>query len=141
MATVKKSAATAKTATQVVELKRTDAEVSYEDIWTFVQQHAGGNLHNVVIEPLANVELDSDAPVPFGYNGKRGGVRETIQNWMLHGVEGDRRLSVVLSKAKPLGHSSKKPVCLHALLNGGYSTSSSVWGTGYVRLVVQPTAK
>jgi hypothetical protein len=114
--------------------------ISYADIWNFVQKHAGGNLHNVQIVPLANVQLDSESPVPFGYNGKRGGVRETIQNWMLNGVDGDCSLATVLGKAKPLGHSSKKPVCLHALLNGGYSPSSSVWGTGYVKLVVQPKA-
>jgi hypothetical protein len=133
--------ATATKATvQVAELQHNGTEVSYADIWSFVQKHAGGNLHNVQIVPLANVQLDSESPVPFGYNGKRGGVRETIQNWMLNGVDGDCSLATVLGKAKPLGHSSKKPVCLHALLNGGYSPSSSVWGTGYVKLVVQPKA-
>jgi len=35
------------------------------------------------------------------------------------------------------GHSRKKPVCLHALMHGGYSPSSKYWGTPFVKLVVQ----
>jgi hypothetical protein len=80
------------------------------------------------------------APVPFGFNGKAGGVRQTIQNWLLQGVEGNTSLAAILAAAKPLGHSSKKPVCLMAMLQGGYSPSSATWGTPYVKLVVQPQA-
>ena len=105
------------------------------------EEHAGGNLHNVQVVPLANVQADTDQPVPFGFNGKVGGVRATIQGWLLSGVNGNNSLAAILAAAKPLGHSSKKPVCLHALLNGGYSPSSSVWGTAYVKLVVQPQAQ
>jgi hypothetical protein len=104
--------ATATKATvQVAELQHNGTEISYADIWNFVQKHAGGNLHNVQIVPLGNVQLDSESPVPFGYNGKRGGVRETIQNWMLNGVDGDCSLATVLGKAKPLGHSPAKSPC------------------------------
>jgi hypothetical protein len=45
--------ATATKATvQVAELQHNGTEVSYADIWNFVQKHAGGNLHNVQIVPL-----------------------------------------------------------------------------------------
>ena len=115
----------------------TDQELTYDDIWNFVQTKAGGNEANVKIVPLDNVDLKSDAPVPFGYGGKTGGVRQQIQDWMLRGVEGDLTLKTVLNKAAPLGHSRKKPVCLHALLHGGYSPSSKYWMTPYVKLVVQ----
>jgi hypothetical protein len=120
-----------------VELVVTDQELTYDDIWNFVQTQAGGNEANVKIVPLDNVDLKSDAPVPFGYGGRAGGVRQKIQDWMLRGVEGDMTLKAVLNKAAPLGHSRKKPVCLHALLHGGYSPSSKYWMTPYVKLVVQ----
>ena len=120
-----------------VELVVTDQELSYDDIWNFVQTQAGGNEANVKIVPLDNVDLGSDSPVPFGYGGRTGGVRQQIQNWMLRGVDGDLTLKTVLNKAAPLGHSRKKPVCLHALLHGGYSPSSKYWMTPYVKLVVQ----
>ena len=120
-----------------VELMVTDQELTYDDIWNFVQTKAGGNEANVKIVPLDNVDLKSDAPVPFGYGGRAGGVRQQIQDWMLRGVEGDLTLKTVLNKAAPLGHSRKKPVCLHALLHGGYYPSSKYWMTPYVKLVVQ----
>jgi hypothetical protein len=119
------------------ELVVTDKEISYNQIWSFVQQHAGGNEANVKIVPLPNVQLDSESPVPFGYGGRTGGVRQSIQDWMLRGVEGDTSLKAVLNKAAPLGHSRKKPVCLHALMHGGYSPSSKYWMTPFVKLVVQ----
>ena len=120
-----------------VELVVTDQELSYDDIWHFVQTQAGGNEANVKIVPLDNVDFASDSPVPFGYGGRTGGVRQKIQDWMLRGVDGDLTLKTVLNKAAPLGHSRKKPVCLHALLHGGYSPSSKYWMTPYVKLVVQ----
>ena len=120
-----------------VELVVTDQELSYDDIWHFVQTQAGGNEANVKIVPLDNVDFGSDSPVPFGYGGRTGGVRQQIQNWMLRGVDGDLTLKTVLNKAAPLGHSRKKPVCLHALLHGGYSPSSKYWMTPFVKLVVK----
>ena len=120
-----------------VELLVKDDELTYDDIWQFVQTKAGGNEANVKIVPLDNVDLKSEAPVPFGYGGKAGGVRQKIQDWMLRGVDGDTTLKTVLKKAAPLGHSRKKPVCLHALLHGGYSPSSKYWMTPFVKLVVQ----
>jgi hypothetical protein len=120
-----------------VELVVTDQELTYDEIWHFVQTQAGGNEANVKIVALDNVDLASDSPVPFGYGGKAGGVRQIIQDLMLRGVDGDVTLKTVLNKAAPLGHSRKKPVCLHALLHGGYSPSSKYWMTPFVKLVVQ----
>lgn len=117
------------------------ASVTYAQLWAWVNTAAGGNLHNVQVQPLANVQLGTSSPVPFGYNGKAGGVRQTIQDWVLQGVNGNNSLAAILAAAKPLGHSSKKPVCLMAMLQGGYSTSSATWGTPYVQLLVQPQAK
>ena len=143
MPTTKKGTATQKATTTtatatVATLQHTGNELTYACIWQFVQQHAGGNLHNVQVVPLGNVQLDQPQPVPFGFNGKAGGVRATIQGWLLRGVNGSNSLAAILAAAKPLGHSSKKPICLLALLNGGYSPSSTTWVTGYVKLVVQP---
>ena len=122
-----------------VELKVTDKELSYNDIWKFVQEHAGGQESNVVVVPLDNCDLKSDKPVPFGYGGQPGGVRQMIQDWLLFGVGKDKDMSLktILNKAAPLGHSRKKPTCLHALMHGGYSPSSKYWMTPFVKLVVQ----
>ena len=114
------------------------ANLTYAQVWAFVNQHAGGNLHNVQVVPLSNVQLNSAQPVPFGYGGRAGGVRQTIQNWLLYGVNGNNSLAAILNAAAPLGHSRKKPVCLMALLQGGYSPSSATWGVPYVQLVVAP---
>ena len=121
--------------------------LTYAQIWQFINTHAQGNLHNVQVVPLPNVKLGEAHPIPFGYTGRVGGVRATIQNWLLHGitVEGgiknNRSLAAILNVAKTsFGHSTKSPICLLALLNGGYSPSSATWGTGYVKLVVQPQA-
>lgn len=132
-----KSAPKAKAVVKVAELMVTGEELAYDAIWKFVQEHAGGNEANVKIVPLDNVDLESAQPVPFGYGGRVGGVRQRIQDWMLKGVDGDTSLKAVLNKAAPLGHSRKKPVCLHALMHGGYSPSSKYWMTPFVKLVVQ----
>lgn len=140
MATAKKKATTQPTAKAEVkraELVVTDTEITYAEIWAFVQEHAGGNEANVKIVPLDNVDAASTSPVPFGYGGRAGGVRQRIQDWMLRGVDGDTSLKTALTKAAPLGHSRKKPVCLHALMHGGYSPSSKYWMTPFVKLVVQ----
>jgi len=62
-----------------------------------------------------------------------------IQDWFLFGVGKDKDMSLktILGKAAPLGHSRKKPTCLHALLHGGYSPSSKYWMTPYIKLVVK----
>ena len=132
---VKKS--TAKVVVKSAELVVTDKEISYDEIWQFVQEHAGGNEANVHIVPLDNVDFTSREPVPFGYGGKTGGVRQVLQDWMLHGVDGDTSLGGSLTKCKTLGLSRKKPVCLYALMHGVYSPSSKYWMTPFVKLVVK----
>ena len=140
MPNTKKGTATQKatTTTAVVTtaptLQHTGNELTYACIWAFINGQAGGNLHNVQVVPLSNVKLNDAQPVPFGYNGKAGGVRQTIQNWLLMGVKGNNSLAAILAAAKPLGHSSKKPICLLALLNGGYSPSSAVWGLSLIHI-------
>ena len=141
MANVNTKISTTKKATNVATLQNEGAPLTYAQIWQFVNTHAAGNLHNVQVVPLPNVKLGDAQPVPFGFTGKTGGVRATIQNWLLSGVNGNNSLAAILNAAKPLGHSTKSPNCLLAMLNGGYSPSSATWGTGYVKLVVQPQAK
>jgi hypothetical protein len=138
----KKSAPKSKAKAKSVELVVTDRELSYSEIHAFVNQHAGGNMGNVYIEALDNVDLKNPEPVPFGYGGKGEGVRATIQNWALHGVpvgagKVDRSLRAVLTKAKKLGHSSTKPNCIHALMHGGYTPSSKTWMKPFIKLVVK----
>ena len=116
-------------------------EITYDQIDAFVKANAGGNEANVLVEPLPNVDFKSKTPVPFGYGGKSGGVRDTLQNWILNGAGGDRTLKTILTKCRTLGLSRRKPVCLWALMHGGYSRSSKYWLTPYVKLVVKPQSK
>jgi hypothetical protein len=139
MAQVKNTkVAKATTPAKVATLQNTGTAITNAQVWAFVNTHAAGNPHNVQVKALPNVQLNNAQPVPFGFTGKGTGVRATIQNWLLNGVNGNNSLAAILNAAKPLGHSTKNPVCLMAMLNGGYSPSSAVWGTGYVKLVVQP---
>ena len=140
MAQTKKTNATANATAKTVTLQNTGTPLTYACIWAFVNTHAAGQPQNVAVVPLPNVKAGTASPVPFGYTGKAGGVRATIQNWLLGGVKGNTSMHAILAAAKPLGHSYKSPICLLALLNGGYTPSSATWGTGYVKLVVQPQA-
>jgi hypothetical protein len=45
--------------TKSPELIVTDQEISHQEVWNFVQEHAGGNEGNVKIVPLSNVDLAS----------------------------------------------------------------------------------
>ena len=132
---------TANTTTATLQITN-GKPLTYACIWQFVNTHAQGQLANVQVVPLPNVKKGNAVPVPFGYNGKTNGVRATIQNWLLFGVKGAKQnnAGVAQAHAKKLGHSTKRPICLLALLNGGYSPSSATWGTSFVKLVVKPQA-
>tara|TARA_R110000822_G_C15069587_1_gene468414 strand:+ start:253 stop:666 length:414 start_codon:yes stop_codon:yes gene_type:complete len=100
----------------------------------FVNKYAGGNTHNVQIVALSNVAAQPLQPVPFGYNGKPNGVRAQIQNHML---SQPTLFAALNAGAKHKGGQSKaKPICLLALLNGGYTASAPTWGTPFVKLVI-----
>ena len=60
-----KSAPKAKAVVHVAELMVTGEEMTYDALWKFVQEHAGGNEANVKLVPLENVYLTSDPPVTF----------------------------------------------------------------------------
>tara|TARA_R100001591_G_scaffold22630_2_gene32304 strand:- start:226 stop:699 length:474 start_codon:yes stop_codon:yes gene_type:complete len=114
------------------ELVLNGNELTYDDITNFVRTEAGGNENNVEVTAL----VDKPEDVPFGWGGKKGGVRDILQKAFLTGYNGDKRLGFILNQGAKLGHSRKKPNVLLALLNGGYSPSSKYWGTPYVKLTV-----
>ena len=124
--------AVAKKKPVIAELMLNGEELTYDDIISFVKVEAGGNENNVEIQCL----VKSPDDVPFGWGGKKGGVRHFIQSSFLTGIKGDKRLGFILNQCAKLGHSRKKPNVLLALLNGGYSPSSKYWGTPYVKLTV-----
>jgi|TARA_R110002110_G_scaffold82946_3_gene215558 hypothetical protein len=136
-----------------------DSPITYAQLDQAVNALAGGNRHNVIVQPNANVELTADKPTPFGFGGSATGVRATIQNWILFGVpivkgkpcdktaprthkgEFDRSVATILAMAKKLGHSTAKPNCLLAMLNGGYERNSKTWGVSFITLQVAPQLK
>lgn len=114
-----------------------DGEISGKQVWDFINTKAGGNPNNVVVVPLGNVNVDDDKPTPFGYT-RQGGTRALFHDFHVKGVDGDFRLGNMLDKMRKAdGHSKQRMICTVALLNGGYSPSSAVWGTPFISLQVQ----
>src|SRR5687767_7015354 len=105
--------------------------------------NANGGPNNVYVQPLSNVAQGTANPVPFGYNGKPGGVRQLCQGWLLNGYMGNRSYAAIHAATSKLqgGHGPRRPYCLAAMLNGGYSPSSHTWGVPYVQLTTQPPAQ
>jgi len=113
-------------------------EITNATIRQFILKYAGGQTHNVLVEPLPNVALTTDRPVPFfrdkTYTDKGVRFNDLIDH--LHGVNGDNRLSAILAACAKRGTSAKNNPMTLMLLNGGQSRSSATWGTSFIRLVV-----
>ena len=80
-------------------------------------------------------------PVPFGYNGAGTGTRALLQNNLLtvpnvaaHWAWCKTGPSANIGTVS--AHTANNPVCLLALLNGGYSPSSKTWGQAFIHLTV-----
>jgi len=121
-----------------------NAPVTVQALRAWVNTNAGGNWSNVKIVPQANVVADYvgqglKGPVPFGYNGNSQGTRAILQNHILS-VENLAQHWIWCKSQKGVGtiaqHTPNNPVCLLALLNGGYSASQASYGTPFVHLVV-----
>jgi len=157
MQTQKANTVKTTTVKKPVVLKNTGTLLTYKCITNFINNSANGNLNNIIVAPLTNVKLGSANPVPFGFTGKADGTRTIIQNAILYGVPtncnhsnpqalfgvpqinktNNNSLMAILNFAKPFGHSAKSPICIRAMLNGGYSTSQNTYGTGYIQLIVK----
>ena len=114
--------------------------VTPEDIFKFVQEHAGGNPVNVGVRPVAMVDAKAEQPFPF--ESKRtlydadGQPKTTLRGkvvWQL--INGNCTLQDV-----DMAHRSIKARRFHALLdalNGGQSPSAkATWGNSFVELFV-----
>ena len=123
--------------------------VTAEDIFKFVQEHAGGNPVNVGVRTVASVDVTTEQPFPF--ESKRtlytadGQPKETLRGkvvWQLinsdqHGADFTTLQDV------DMAHRSIKARRFHALLdalNGGQSPAAkATWGNNFVELfVIQP---
>ena len=117
--------------------------VTAEDIFKFVQEHAGGNPLNVGVRTVASVDPKAEQPFPF--ESKRtlydadGQPKTTLRGkvvWQL--INGNCTLQEV-----DMAHRSIKARRFHALLdalNGGQSPSAkATWGNAFVELfIIQP---
>ena len=116
--------------------------VTAEDIFKFVQEHAGGNPLNVGVRTVASVDPKAEQPFPF--ESKRtlydadGQPKTTLRGkvvWQL--INGNCTLQEV-----DMAHRSIKARRFHALLdalNGGQSPSAkATWGNAFVELFVIP---
>jgi len=120
-----------------------NAPVTVQALRAWVNSNAGGNWANVQIVPQPNVVANYASaglkgPVPFGYNGNAQGTRALLQNNILT-VQNLAQHWLWCKTQKGVGtiaqHTPNNPVCLLALLNGGYSASQASYGTPFVHLV------
>jgi hypothetical protein len=112
--------------------------ITAAQVHAFVNKAAGGNPANVAI-----VFIGSKAganPMPFANmvkQGKRASILWALVNGVpVKGSKPSNTLATYFTYSKGLGASQANPLDLLAALNGGFSTSSKNWGTGYIKLVV-----
>ena len=127
-----------------------DTYFTSEKVWEWINVNANGNLNNVEVVPLDNLQKDKPHPAPFGYNSKNpNGATPTIMNLHIHGVDGNYNLGEILKQSHKVdGHSAKQMRAVVGLLNGGLSRSpcrdkakywesvkgTSTSGTSYIKL-------
>jgi len=123
-----------------------NAPVSAQALRAWCNANAGGNWANVKIVKQPSVQANWQqqglkGPVPFGYNGAGTGTRALLQNNLLavpnvaaHWAWCKTGPSANIGTVSQ--HTANNPVCLLALLNGGYSPSSKTWGQAFVHLTV-----
>lgn len=119
--------------------------VDVQALRAWVNQHCGGNWSRAGLVVRDNVVSDWQkqglkGPVPFGYNGNPHGTRALLQNHLFTCANVGAHWAWCKSGDKAaIGtvkqHTPNNPVCLLALLNGGYSPSAKTWGTPFVHLV------
>ena len=119
--------------------------VTAEDIFAFVQEHAGGNPNNVGVRIVDDV--DPSAEQPFPYEGKRtlydadGSPKSVLRGKVVWQLINSGKEVVTLQDVD-MAHRSIKARRFHALLdalNGGQSASAkATWGKNFVELYVIP---
>lgn len=118
--------------------------VTPQSLRAWVNQHCGGNWSRAGIVVRDNVVKDWKAqglkgPVPVGYNGNPDGTRALLQNHIFASANVAEHW--VWCKSGPKAsigtvktHTANHPICLVALLNGGYSPSAKTWGQAFIHL-------
>jgi hypothetical protein len=129
----------------VVLFGTANAEVTVQSLRAWINANAGGDWSKVKIVKQENIVADYQkaglkGPVPFGYNGNPVGTRALLQNHLLESKTVAEHWTWCKSGPKAgVGtvkqHTPNNPVCLLALLNGGYSPSSKTWGQAFIHLV------
>jgi hypothetical protein len=122
-----------------------NAEVTTQSLRAWLNANAGGDWSKVKIVKQGNVVADYQkaglkGPVPFGYNGNPASTRALLQSNLLTVNTVAEHWTWCKSGPKAgIGtvkqHTANNPVCLLALLNGGYSPSSKTWGQAFIHLV------
>ena len=119
--------------------------VTAEDIFKFVQEHAGGNPNNVGVRIVADVDPKAEQPFPF--ESKRtlydadGSPKSVLRGKVVWQLINSGKGTVTLQDVD-MAHRSIKARRFHALLdalNGGQSASAkATWGKNFVELYVIP---
>jgi len=119
--------------------------VTAEDIFTFVQQHAGGNPNNVGVRTI--VEVDPATELPFPWEKKKtlwdadGSPKMSLRGMVVWQLINSHMDPITLTDVDN-AHRAIKARRFHALLdalNGGQSPSAkATWGNAFVELFVIP---
>ena len=136
--------------------------ITGKHVWAFINQYCGGQIANCYVYPTpttANTTGSTGVFTAIGNKGGKGkvasnlgGVRKAVQNWCIFGISPQHaktygkfniknqsfNLNHILTSATGWGHTKTNPTCLLGLLNGGYSSKATSWGTGYVYLTNKP---
>lgn len=124
------------------------APVTPQSLRAWVNQHCGGNWSRagIAVQPCVVKDWKAQGlkgPVPVGYNGNPDGTRALIQNNVF--ASANVALHWQWCKSGPKAsigtvktHTPNHPICLVALLNGGYSPSAKTWGQPFIHLVALP---
>lgn len=132
--------------------------ITGKHVSAFINNYCGGQMVNCYIHPTpttANTCASTGVFTQIGNKGGKGkvakelgGVRKAVQNWCIFGISPAHALKYgnykinkqsfnllhILGSATKWGHTKTNPTCVLALLNGGYSSKATSWGTGFVYL-------
>jgi len=117
--------------------------VTFNSLRAWCNANAGGNLANVAINVLPNVNTQWQAqghkgPLPFGYGGNPLGQRATLLNIALNSATLAAYFATCAKSPNTKCETLGNPNVIVALLNGGFSvgTKNSTWGTPFVTLSI-----
>ena len=117
--------------------------VTQGQVQQFINTQCGGNPALCGIAPLANIAAGQQVPFLRKATGGRAAIINSLLWGFANGHTGPVPLAGAYAHFKAQGLATQGYLDVLALLNGGFSASSPVWGQPFAKLVALPqvTAK